>query len=246
MKDINNFELHYDLDDEMNSQELVEIHIGDVNLPTGKIIVSDPFFSLEQRPFARTVEPDKYPVFIYVSQIDAAHHRIAYAKIKFRPEDATKWILALTDDLTNDELNDLGEDEFYGFPVESGLACFLDEETNKSFIAKMDELQEKNPESNYYDDVLSSEFMEYSGKNSFSRELGDWNDHHPDAESDNNIIMFASGWGDGYYPAYWGLNENGDAIELVIDFLINEFDPEGGDDDFEDDDEDEGQNLKVV
>lgn len=237
MKDINDFELHYDLDDEMNSQELVEIHIGDLNLPTGKIIVADPFFSLEQRPFSRTVEPDKYPVYIYMAEIDPLHHRIAYAKIKFRTEEATKWILALTDDLTNEELNDLGEDEFYGFPVESGLACFLDEETNARFVAKMDELQEKNPESNYYDDVLSAEFMEYSGKNNFSRELGDWNDHRPDADSDNNVIMFASGWGDGYFPAYWGLNENGDTVELVIDFLINEFDPEGeNDEEFDDED----------
>ncbi len=236
MKDINDFELHYDLDDEMNAQELTEIHIGDVNLPTGKIIVADPFFSLEQRPFARTVEPDKYPVFIFMAEIDKLHHRIAYAKIKFRPEEASKWILALTDDLTNDELTDLGEDEFYGFPVESGLACFLDEETNAVFVKKMDEMQERNPESNYYDDVLSEEFREYSGKNNFSRELGDWNDHHPDASSDNNIIMFASGWGDGYYPAYWGLNENGDTVELVIDFLINEFNPEGSDEEFDEED----------
>lgn len=233
MKDINDFELHYDLDDEMNAQELVEIHIGDVNLPTGKIIVSDPFFSMEQQPFSRTVEPDKYPVFVYMTEIDDQHHRIAYAKIKFRPEEATKWILALTNDLTNEELNELDEDEFYGFPVESGLACFLDEATNAEFTAKIDELQDKNPEANYYDEVLAEEFKEYSGKNKLSRELGDWNDHRPNKDSDNNVIMFASGWGDGYYPAYWGLNETGDTIELVIDFLINEFDSEEDDEEGE-------------
>ena len=237
MKDTNDFELNYDLEDEMNSQELIEIHIGDLNLPTGKIIIADPFFSMEQRPFTRTVEPDKYPVFIYMAEIDELHHRIAYAKIKFRPEEATRWVLAITDDLTDEELNDLGEDEFYGFPVESGLACFLDEETNREFTARMDAMLDKNPESNYYDDVLAEEFMKYSGKNNFSRELGDWNDHHPNADSDNNVIMFSSGWGDGYYPAYWGLNENGDTIELVIDFLINEFGEEGDDDEFEEDED---------
>ena len=237
MKDTNDFELHYDLDGEMDGQELVEIHIGDVNLPTGRIVAADPFFSAEQRPFSRTVEPDKYPVFIYMAEIDRLHHRIAYAKIKFRPTEATRWILALTDDLTQEELADLGEDEFYGFPVESGLACFLDEETNAQFIEKMDELQERNPESNYYDEVLAEEFRKYSGKNNFSRELGDWNDHHPDKDSDNNIILFASGWGDGYYPAYWGLDEEGNTIELVIDFLLNEFDPEGADEEYEDDED---------
>lgn len=226
MKDNNDFELPYALNEEMSAQELVEIHIGDVNLPTGRIIAADPFFTEEQRPFSRTVEPDKYPVYIYVAQIDELHHRIAYATIKFRPENASRWILALTDDLTQEELNDLEEDEFYGFPVESGLACFLDEETNAELIAKIDSVQEGKPESNYYDEVLADEFREYSGKNNFSRQLGDWNDHHPNAESDNNAIMFASGWGDGYYPAYWGVGENGETIELVIDFLISDFEEE--------------------
>jgi hypothetical protein len=236
MKDLKDYEIFYDLEDEINNRELVEIHIGELNLPTGRIIAADPFFTDGQQPFARTVEPDKYPVFIYMAEIDEHHHRIAYAKIKFRPEEAKKWILAITEDLTDDELNELGEDEFYGFPVESGLAAFLDAETNEELVAKIDEVQADKPESNYYDEVLADEFREYSGKNEFSRALGDWNDHHPDKDSDNNVIMFASGWGDGYYPAYWGLNEEGDTIELVIDFLLNDFEGDEDDELFDDDD----------
>ena len=223
MENANDFEHNYDLNGQMGAEELIEIHIGDVNLPTGRIIAADPFFTEEQPPFARTVMPDKYPVFIYVSQMDEAHHRIAYARIKFRPEEATRHILALTEDVTPEEIRELGEEEFFGFAVESGLACFMDAETNESLINRMDEVQEKDEEANYYDEVLAEEFREYSGKNQFSRELGDWNDHHPDAESDNNVIMFASGWGDGYYPAYWGLNDNGDTVELTIDFLLDDF-----------------------
>ncbi|RZJ71506.1 MAG: DUF4241 domain-containing protein [Flavobacterium sp.] len=231
MKDLKDYEIFYNLGDEINAEELVEIHAGDVNLPTGKIIAGDPFFTEGQMPFARSVEPDKYPVYIYMAEIDELHHRIAYAKIKFRPETATKWILAITEDLTNEELEELGDEEFYGFAVESGIACFLDEQTNEKLIAKIDEIQDKGGESNYYDEVLADEFMAYSGKNKFSRELGDWNDHHPDKASDDNAIMFASGWGDGYYPAYWGLNDNGDTVELVVDFLINDFDEEEDDED---------------
>jgi len=238
MSDLNNFELPYDLADQMAEQELVEIHIGDVNLPTGQIIASDPFFAAEQRPFARTVVPDKYPVYIYMAEIDKLHNRIAYAKIKFRPEAPTKWILALTDDMTQEELDDLGEDEFYGFPVESGLASFLDAETNEQFADKIEKLQEANPDGNFYDDVLAAEFLEYSGKNNFSRELGDWNDHQVNEDSDNNVLMFAAGWGDGYYPAYWGLNDQGDTVELVIDFLLDEFeDTEEEDEDHDEDTE---------
>lgn len=233
MQNTSDFEHEYNLDEEMGLQELVEIHIGDVNLPTGKIIVSDPFFTEDQRPFSRTVEPDKYPVYIYMTEIDEEHHRVAYAKIKFRSDAATKWLLAVTDDITEDELKSLNEDEFFGFPVDSGLACFLDEETNAQLLARMDELQKGDPDVNYYEEVLADEFKAYSGKNKFSRDLGDWNDHHPDNTSDNNVIMFASGWGDGYYPAYWGVNNNGDTVELVIDFLINDFEDED-EEDFED------------
>lgn len=223
MENSNDFEFEYNLDDDMDMHELVEIHVGDLNLPTGKIIAADPFFTFDQRPFKRTVLPDKYPVYVYVTEIDEEHFRIAYAKIKFRSKDASKWVLAITDDITKEEMDELTDDEFFGFPVDSGLACFLDEETNAALNAKMDALQEKDPEANYYDEVLADEFKAYSSKNKFSRELGDWNDHRPDRESDNNVIMFASGWGDGYYPAYWGLDENGETIELVIDFLINDF-----------------------
>ncbi|MGV3459876.1 MAG: DUF4241 domain-containing protein [Flavobacterium sp.] len=233
MKDLNEYELHYDLDAEFGSSELTEIHIGDLNLPTGKIIAADPFFTDSQQAFARSVEPDKYPVYIYMAEIDELHHRVAYAKVKFRPETPTKYILALTEDLTTEELDELGEDEFFGFPVDSGLAALLDAQTNEQLITRMDLLQENKPESNYYDEVLAKEFAEYSGKNQFSRALGDWNDHHPSTDSDNNVIMFASGWGDGYYPAYWGLNDNGDTIELVIDFLLNDFE-EGEDEEFDD------------
>lgn len=226
MKDLKDYEIEYDLDGEINSEELIEIHIGDVNLPTGRIIAGDALYTDGQPAFARTVEPDKYPVFIYVAKVDETHHRIAYAKIKLRPEKATKWILAITEDLTEEELNDLGEDEFYGFPVDSGIACFMDVETTPIYLAKIDTLLEKDEEADYYDEVLADEFSKYSGKNNFSRALGDWNDHHPDEASDNNVIMFSSGWGEGYYPAYWGLNEEGAAVELTIDFLLNDFDDE--------------------
>ncbi|QYJ67519.1 DUF4241 domain-containing protein [Flavobacterium litorale] len=226
MKNTKDHEIPYELKDDMNAQELVEIHIGDINLPTGKIIVTDPFFRVEQQPFFRKVTPGTYPVYVYMSEIDELHHRVAYSKIKFKAENASKWIMALTDDITPEEIDELGENEFYGFAVESGLACFIDEKTNTALAARMEALEQENPEGNYYDDVLAGEFKKYSGSNKYSRNLGDWNNHLPNKDSEDNAMMFAAGWGDGYYPVYWGLNEAGEAVELIIDFLINEFEEE--------------------
>lgn len=226
MKSVHDFELSFDLASQMEDREFIKIHAGDVNLPTGRIVAADPFLSVEQAAFARAVEPDKYPVFIYMAEIDKLHHRIGYAKIKFRAEKATKWILALTEDITAEELDELEEDEFYGFAVESGIAGFMDETARDEFNEKLDALQDANPEYDYYEQVLASEFLQHSGKNNFSRELGDWNDHRINPNSDDNIVMFASGWGDGYYPAYWGFNDNGDTVELVVDFLLDDFEEE--------------------
>jgi hypothetical protein len=226
MKKPDEVEIPFDLKSEMDERELIKVHAGDVNLPTGRIIVADPFLAYEQAAFTKTVEPDKYPVYIYISEIDKLHHRIAYAKIKFRAESATRWVLALTEDITIDEIDELEEDEYFGFDVESGLAGFMDEETRNEFTTKLDKLYESDEEYDYYEAVLAEEFKAYSGKNNFSRELGDWNDHKIAADNDNNIVMFSAGWGEGYFPAYWGYNDNGDLVELAVDFLLDEHDDE--------------------
>lgn len=222
MKKADEIEIPFDLKAEMDDRELIKVHAGDVNLPTGRIVLADPFLAYEQAAFSKHVEPDKYPVYIYISEIDKLHHRIAYAKIKFRPESATKWILAFTEDVTAEEVDELEEDEYFGFDVESGIAGFMDEETRDEFTTKLEAAYETDEEYDYYDAVLAEEFKAYSGKNNFSRELGDWNDHKLAADSDNNIIMFSAGWGEGYFPAYWGYNDNGDLVELAVDFLLDE------------------------
>ncbi|MCY7694917.1 DUF4241 domain-containing protein [Bacillus altitudinis] len=35
-----------------------------------------------------------------------------------------------------------------------------------------------------------------------------------------DIAMFTTGFGDGMYPSFWGLDENGELACLVTDFLI--------------------------
>lgn len=37
---------------------------------------------------------------------------------------------------------------------------------------------------------------------------------------ENDGVVVSSGYGDGVYPAYWGIDENGEIVSLVIDFLV--------------------------
>ncbi len=123
------------------------------------------------------------------------------------------------------DLTSLEDGEYFGFPVGAGLGCFVDESTNDLYLKMIDQFYSENPDKNYYDDLLAKEFEEYSSKSEFSSEIGDWNNHIIDNQKKLNIIMFSSGWGDGYYPTYWGYDEIGSTIELTIDFLFS-FDEE--------------------
>ncbi|WP_367998169.1 DUF4241 domain-containing protein [Fusobacterium ulcerans] len=37
--------------------------------------------------------------------------------------------------------------------------------------------------------------------------------------TDKNVVIFASGWGDGVYLCYWGYDKNGKICSLTISFI---------------------------
>ncbi|MCR6640354.1 MAG: DUF4241 domain-containing protein [Sporocytophaga sp.] len=77
----------------------------------------------------------------------------------------------------------------------------------------------KNPEGNIYDDFFAAEFKKNAIDQNNPQDYGDWvNFKLPGSEL--NITMFQSGYGDGVYPAYWGIDKEGQVTSLVIDFLV--------------------------
>jgi hypothetical protein len=44
----------------------------------------------------------------------------------------------------------------------------------------------------------------------------------PDATKPDNVAIFSSGWGDGVYTTYVGLDEHGEVVCLLTDFEIIE------------------------
>ena len=219
-KKLEKLDMVFEVGEAINSNKLIEKEIAEVNLPSGKIIAADPFSTDQQKPFTRKVKSGKYPVFLYFLKIGEEHNRVAYAKIQFLKEKPDRWILAIPEDADLEELKAMKDGEYIGFPVDAGLGCFLDQKTNEEYTKIMHEFYENNQKGNYYDDVLAEEFKKTSGNEKFSRDLGDWNNHFPNHKKDLNVVMFASGWGDGYYPAYFGLSEKGEIVDLTIDFLL--------------------------
>lgn len=195
--------------------ELLEI--GDLSVPSGRVVVCDPLVYPDMAPLSKRVEPGEYPVKIYVAKTQNSGDRFALAKLQFTNKKAEKWVMALRDGEDINELTD--QDDFFGFPVDAGLGSFLDYQSAVAYLKFESEFMKANPGGNIYDDLLANEFKQNAQAPDDSSDPGDWiNFKLP--ETNLNVAMFHSGFGDGTYPAYWGIDKKGEVASLVIDFLV--------------------------
>jgi len=209
---------HFFKIDSMNDIKFSTFSPGDIFLPTGKIVVADPFVELGNvSPLNRMVYAGKYPVVICCAELDNFGTRYAFARINFTNDPVTSWPLAYEFDL-EDEVKTLKENEFIGIAVEAGLACFCDAQTQELYSDFVDEFYNTDKNANIYDDYFADLFKANANKNN-PDDIGDFiNWKIP--KTDHNVIMFQSGYGDGYYPVYWGLDSQGKVASLVIDFEL--------------------------
>lgn len=193
------------------------LNIGELNVPTGRIVVCDPLVVPDMPPLNKTVSPGKYPIKIFIAKTKNSGDRYALAKLEFSSKKADKWVLAVRDGEDISELKE--DDDFFGFPVDAGLGGFFDYKSGLEYNKFIDEFMEKNPRGNMYDDFFAAEFKKNAVEPNNPDDYGDWiNFKIPN--TDLNITMFHSGYGDGTYPAYWGMTKNNEIVSLVIDFFV--------------------------
>ncbi len=193
------------------------LKIGNLKIPSGRIVVCDPLVYSDTPPLSRTVKPGEYPIKIYIAKTKSSGNRYAIAKLEFSEEKAEKWVMALRD---IDDITELTDDnDYFGFPVDAGLGGFYDYESGIEYQKFEKDFMNQNPDGNIYDDFFAAEFKKNAVDQDDPNDIGDWiNFQLPNSEL--NITMFHSGYGDGLYPAYWGINKNGKIVSLVIDFLV--------------------------
>ena len=198
-----------------NSTPLEILELGYLKLSTGLIVVEDPLVMLSAEPFIKPVKPGNYPVSVVVAKTKDSGDRYALAQLRFSDKKAEKWVLALK---KNDDTTDLKPDEYLGFSVDAGLACFADHPAANEYLRFNDKFNEDHPDENMYDDLLAAEFKKNAQNKDDPQDVGDWvNFKIPN--SAKNIILFHSGDGDGVYPCYWGVTKAGEVVSLVIDSL---------------------------
>ena len=207
----------YFTEKKIGEMEVDTLDIGEVNLPTGEILTCDPLVELgEVRTYLQKTPLGKFPVKIAVVLSEDYGNRYACVKVEFSKNKPVVYELAVTG---NEEgMDEAKEDEYYGFGVDAGMGCVADKKAQEEYSKYWKKLEEEGAD-NPYDDIFE-ELLEESFKKfpKYQRDCGDWaNFIIPNTNL--NIPVFASGWGDGYYPCYFGYDEKGELCGFYIHFI---------------------------
>lgn len=189
----------------VNGVALETRYLGKLGMPGGFVVVCDPLLGLHDAlPYTRRIAPGQYPVSMLIAA-NGLSRKSALLKMSFSDERAVQWELGILPGQVP------VEDAYYGFTADAGIGCLCDAQTQKYFNRYLERFFRENPEGNMYESLFTAAFATGGS-------LG-CNFYLP-SHSRMNVILFHTGYGDGIYPVYWGLAEDGSVCSLVIDFLV--------------------------
>jgi hypothetical protein len=178
--------------------------LGELVLPSGAIVACDPGIPDEYPAFGRRVAPGRYAVIVSVAQI-ADDQRVAYALLRFADAPPVQWENAAP---PRSKVLSIKPGEEYGYGVDTGTGAFLD-------AVALQRLREKSEAG---DESAWDAFVEQLGGNYV--DTWSWGNATLDAATGANVIAFSSGYGDGFYRSYFGLDAAGNTVCLVTDFNV--------------------------
>jgi hypothetical protein len=182
---------------------------GEIYLSSGKLLACDPLLTNDMQPFDVLFPKGNFPVIVHQEK---ENHQIAYVEIVFSNENCISWQMGMTKD---QDIQVLKKNEIYGFPVASGMAAFMDEETQSDlnhlehqlFLAKGDEFL------GIFEEFFQEAFFEKDNL------VKSYALVKPDLEKQNNIFAFDTGESEGFYASYIGMDTNGKPVKIVMELI---------------------------
>ncbi|GGM62370.1 hypothetical protein GCM10007977_074930 [Dactylosporangium sucinum] len=168
---------------------------GVLQVPTGAVIAADPgTLHNSDEPFTVLVTPGNYPVLIAGLRWEGkSWGETTAAMLRILDKPTASWELAVR---PGQDVRLLGDDEFYGFGVDSGTGAFLDASGRDALAAAHEQEQQSEASA--------------GGKATETA----------DPKTGTNMIVYPSGRGDGSYPVWIGRAADGAVTCLVADMLL--------------------------
>lgn len=208
----------YFTEEKIGNAQVDTLDIGTVHFPTGTILACDPLVELgEALPFIQTVPAGTYPVTICVVPSETYGDRYACVKVAISDNKPVRYEMGMVGAENLDE--ELQEDEFFGFFVDAGMGCIADLKAQEAFKAYWEQREMEDESIDPYNDLFCDLLEEnFQAHPQYQRDGGDWLNWTVPG-TDCNIPIFASGWGDGVYPCYFGYDAEGNVCGMYIRFI---------------------------
>lgn len=186
------------------------VELGRLKVTSGRIVAADPFVYLDAPAFSFKVAPGDYPVRLAVADF-GTDQRVALARIDFLDVKAVRWEMAVTD---AQSIKDLKPGELFGYGVDTGTGSFADAEGFAALNARYGGATSEDYE------ALSDKWITAGEDGGKARGLPHTFLLMTDAGPRNNLALFASGWGDGFYGSWVGYAADGRVVTLITDFGV--------------------------
>ena len=182
---------------------------GNIVLTSGKLVSSDPLITSEMPPFMTDFPIGEFPVLVH-KEIES--NCIAYVEMVFKKAEIATWKLATSD---GQNMTELEEGEIYGFPVESGMGCLMDFETQENLILLEQHLFKRKGEEfmGIYEEFFHEHFFQEEGA------VNQYAFLKPHEEKPGNLLAFETGYGEGFYASYIGFDKNEIPVKVVCEFI---------------------------
>jgi hypothetical protein len=184
----------------LEETKLVHGHIGDLVLPTGRLVACDPFVFPDAPPYNLQLPIGTFPVVMSVAHL-ATDQRVAFASLRLSQNSPATWEMMT---VGNQNVANLEEDHIFGYGVDSGTGCFMDQLASQVLAVRM---QEQN---DFFETIMAEMKKNYV-------HTWDWTDMRFGAA---NLIAFSSGLGDGVYASYAGFDPQNNLAVIVTDFGV--------------------------
>ena len=182
---------------------------GKIILPTGRIVACDPLITNDMKEFKIHFPEGEFPILIHKEK---ESNCVAYAEIIFSKSEITAWKMATNEGQNTDDLKD---GEIFGYPVERGMGCFMDVETQEDLNLLEQKLFRRKGDDfmGIYEEFFHEHFFDENGA------IDQFAFLKPNDDKKGNIFAFETGYGEGFYASYIGFDEENIPVKMVTEFI---------------------------
>lgn len=195
--------------DFVESPLLESFEVGKIYLSSGKLIACDPLITNDMLPFTTEFPKGNFSVMLHKER---ESNCVAYAEIIFSNSAITDWKLATT---AGQNIKDLAEGEVFGYPVESGMGCLMDVDTQTSLNDLEQKLYQKKGGDfmGIYEEFFHDYFFDENGA------IDQYAFLKPADEHPGTIFAFETGYGEGFYGSYIAYDKDQQPVKIITEFI---------------------------